>query len=289
VVLTPGPRPLDGHAELPARGSMPVLVVDQFEEAFTRCVDAEVRTRFLDAVAGHADRAGVVIALRADKLGEISSHRAIAGLVERGLHLLTRMTTADLRAAIEEPARQAGLLLGAGLTDLVVLRDVEDEPGALPLLSHALRQTWLARDGRTLTVAGYRAAGGIRGAAAQTAEQLYEASSPGQRTLLRDLLLRLITPSPEGEPVRVRVPRRQVANSTARLELIERLVDARLITSDTDTVELAHEALVRAWPRLRTGWTTTSRASGRSATSPSAPTAGTSSVVPTPSSTVASA
>jgi WD40 repeat protein len=256
LLVTPGARPLDQLVPLregPARPSTPatVLVVDQFEEAFTRCLDARERTRFLDAVIDHAQRAPVVIALRADKLGELAAHRGAAGVAERGLHLLTGMTSEDLRAAIEGPARRAGLLLEAGLADLL-LRDVEDEPGALPLLSHALRETWLAREGRTLTVADYRAAGGIRGAAAQTAEQLYEASSPEQRTVLRDLLLRLVTPSPEGEPVRARVPRRQVASTTARTEPLERLVDARLLTSDADTVELAHEALVRAWPRLRT-------------------------------------
>jgi WD40 repeat protein/DNA-binding SARP family transcriptional activator len=267
-LLTPGSQPLDAlaehalrappahraaHTERRTRNDTPsgVLVIDQFEETFTRCLDPQERTRFLDAVADHAEHAWVVIALRADKLGELASHRDLAALVERGLHLLTGMTSEDLRTAIEQPARRAGLLLEAGLADLL-LRDVEDQPGALPLLSHALRQTWLARDGRTLTVAGYRAAGGIRGAAAQTAEQLYEASSDDQRAVLRDLLLRLVTPSPEGEPVRARVPRRQVTSTAARAELVERLVDARLLTSDAETVELAHEALVRAWPRLRT-------------------------------------
>jgi WD40 repeat protein/DNA-binding SARP family transcriptional activator len=250
-VLIPGPRPLDALTGLTTRGAAPALVVDQFEETFTRCLDTDERTRFLDAVAGHAERAEVVIALRADKLGEVASHRAVAALVERGMYLLTSMTSADLRTAIEEPARQSGLLFEAGLVDLL-LRDVEDEPGALPMLSHALRETWLAREGRTLTVAGYHAAGGIRGAAAQTAEQLYEESSVEQRTDLRHLLLRLVTPSPEGEPVRTRVPRGQVATSERHRQLVEKLVDARLLTSDADTVELAHEALVRAWPRLRT-------------------------------------
>jgi WD40 repeat protein/DNA-binding SARP family transcriptional activator/energy-coupling factor transporter ATP-binding protein EcfA2 len=263
-LLTPGSQPLDAlarHAPPASRASdaarrtgtgapSRVLVFDQFEEAFTRCVDTQERTRFLDAVAHAADHSWVVIALRADKLGELAAHRDLAALVERGLHLITGMTSGDLRTAIEEPARRAGLLLEAGLADLL-LRDVEDEPGALPLLSHALRQTWLARDGRTLTVSGYRTAGGIRGAAAQTAEKLYEASSDDQRAVLRDLLLRLVTPSLEGEPVRARVPRRLVTGTAARAELVERLVDARLLTSDAETVELAHEALVRAWPRLR--------------------------------------
>ena len=155
----------------------------------------------------------------------------------------------DLRAAIEGPARQAGLLLEPGLVDLLV-REVEGEPGALPLLSHALRQTWERREGRTLTVDGYRAGGGIRGAVAQSAEEVYEGLSPERRPLLRDILLRLVTPSADGEAIRLRVPRRNLAIDADREQLIEQLVAARLVTSDGDTFGLAHEALVRAWPRL---------------------------------------
>ena len=109
------------------------------------------------------------MAVRADRLGDVSRPPGFARLVERGLYLLGPMGEDDLRAAIEGPARQAGLLLEPGLVDLLV-REVEGEPGALPLLSHALRQTWERREGRTLTVAGYRATGGIRGAVAQSAE-----------------------------------------------------------------------------------------------------------------------
>ena len=162
------------------------------------------------------------------------------------------MSDADLRAAIEGPARQAGLLLEPGLVDLLV-REVEGEPGALPLLSHALHETWQRREGRTLTVEGYQRTGGIRGSVAQSAEEVYDQVPEAQRPLLRDLLLRLVTPTPEGEPVRSRVPRRTVATDAEHERLIELLVRARLVTSDDDTVELAHESLARAWPRLR-GW-----------------------------------
>ena len=162
------------------------------------------------------------------------------------------MGEADLRAAIEGPAHQAGLLLEPGLVELLV-QDVEGEPGALPLLSHALRTTWERREGRTLTVDGYRATGGIRGAVAQSAEALYDQVPADQRPLVRDLLLRLVAPGPDGEPVRSRVPRRMVATDAAHDELVELLVGARLVTSDDGVVELAHEALARAWPRLR-GW-----------------------------------
>ena len=162
------------------------------------------------------------------------------------------MSPEDLRAAIEGPARQAGLIVEPGLTDLLV-REVENEPGALPLLSHALRETWLRREGRTLTVAGYQASGGIRGAVAQSAESLYGELDPDQRRALHDLLLRLVAPGTEGEPVRSRLPRRQVVTHPAQDELVDRLVRSRLVTIDDGVVEIAHEALARAWPRLR-GW-----------------------------------
>ena len=119
------------------------------------------------------------------------------------------------------------------------------------MLSHALRQTWQRREGSTLTVAGYQSSGGIRGAVAQSAEQVYEQAAPERRPMMRDLMLRLVAPNPDGEPVRARVPRRVVATDDDREQLIETLVEARLVTTDDESVELAHEALARAWPRLK--------------------------------------
>ena len=149
-----------------------MLVVDQCEEAVALCDDAAEQARFFAALAAHAEEATLVVALRADRMAEVSRHAPFARLVERGLYLLTAMDATDLRAAIEGPAHQAGVLLEPGLVDLLV-RDVEGEPGALPLLSHALRKTWEGREGRTLTVAGYRQTGGIRAAVAQSAEEVY--------------------------------------------------------------------------------------------------------------------
>ncbi|HEU0213202.1 MAG TPA: BTAD domain-containing putative transcriptional regulator [Jiangellaceae bacterium] len=252
VVITPGPHPMDALTVLPASGPAPVLVVDQCEEAISLCHDAQERADFFAAVVDHAARAPLVVALRADRLGDVSAYPGFARLVEQSLYLLGAMDEDDLRAAVEGPARQAGLLLEPGLVDLLV-REVQGEPGALPLLSHALRETWTRRDGRTLTVDGYRQTGGIRGAVAQSAEDVYEHVSSDQRPLLRDLLLRLVIPTPEGEPVRSRVARRAVATDAEHERLIEVLVTARLVTSDDGVVELAHEALARAWPRLR-GW-----------------------------------
>jgi WD40 repeat protein/DNA-binding SARP family transcriptional activator len=250
VVVTPGARPMDALSTLPATGPAAVLVVDQCEEALILCDDPEERARFFTALAAHAERAPLVVALRADRLGELSAHRAFARLLEPGLYLLGAMDEVALRAAIEGPAHQAGLLLEPGLVELLV-QDVEGEPGALPLLSHALRTTWERRDGRTLSVDGYRATGGIRGAVAQSAEALYDQLPGDRRPLVRDLLLRLVAPGPDGQPVRNRVPRRTVAPDAAHDELVEQLVDARLVTSDDGDVQLAHEALARAWPRLQ--------------------------------------
>ena len=96
----------------------------------------------------------------------------------------------ELRRAIEGPARAAGLRLEAGLVD-TMLADVEGEPGALPLLSHALYESWARRDGRVLTLAGYRAAGGVRGAIAHTAERSSWAAVEHEQALMREMFLRL--------------------------------------------------------------------------------------------------
>ena len=205
--------------------------------------------QFFEALTEHAERAPLIVAVRADRLGDLSAYPGFTRLVERSLYLLNPMTSEDLRAAIEGPARGAGLRLEAGLVDLLV-REVEGEPGALPLLSHALRATWERREGNTLTVAGYRDTGGVRGAVAQSAETVYDRVPADQRPALRDLLLRMVAPNPEGDPMRSRLPRRLVADTPRHERLIETLVAARLVTSDDGVLELAHEALVRAWPRL---------------------------------------
>jgi hypothetical protein len=124
-------------------------------------------------------------------------------------------------------------------------------PGAMPLLSHALAETWQRRDGRVLTVEAYRATGEIRGAVARSADRLYESLPADQRPKLRSVLLRLVSPAPNGEPVRARVPTRVLGGDADRERLLGLLVRARLVTAEEDTVELAHEALARAWPRLR--------------------------------------
>ncbi len=155
--MVPGQDPAAAMAATLAgvRGD-PVLVVDQFEEVFTLRDDPATATAWLTDLAAYArDRAPVVLAVRADRVAELGIEPSLARLAEAGLHLVSPLVGDRLREAIEGPARDAGLRLEDGLVDLL-LRDSENEPGALPLLSHALAETWLRREGRLLTVSGYR-------------------------------------------------------------------------------------------------------------------------------------
>jgi len=154
---------------------------------------------------------------------------------------------------MEGPAEVRGLVLEPGLTD-TVLADAQSEPGALPLVAHALSETWLRREGRTLTVAGYRAAGGVRGALAQTAEELFAAVEEPDRELLRQVLLRMVEPGEGIADTRRRVARDELTPLGPAGEVdavLERLAAARLVSLEGDTAEPAHEALLREWPRLR--------------------------------------
>ena len=208
VVFVPGidPQAAMTNALASSAASHPVLVVDQFEELFTLDDSSVERARSWSArLAAYAiEMAPVVVTVRADHVAALAVDDDFATLAERGLHLVKPLVGGSLRQAIEGPAEAAGLRLEAGLVDLLV-RDCEGEPGALPLLSHALAETWQRRDGRVLTVEGYRATGEIRGAVARSADRLYESLPAEQRPKLRSMLLRLVAPSPDGEPVRSRI------------------------------------------------------------------------------------
>jgi DNA-binding SARP family transcriptional activator/WD40 repeat protein len=250
LMTTPGTHPVDSMSGLKPRGRQ-TLVVDQAEEVITVCTDAAERERFFAALADHVGAGGaLVVSLRADHLGDLAPYPSFARVLEEGMYLLGPMSEPELRSAVEGPARRAGLRLEPGLVDLLV-REVEGEPAALPLLSHVLRETWERREGPTLTVAGYRATGRIRYAVSQSAESVYDAMDSHQRSHLRSLLLRLVMPTEDGDAVRARVPRTKLAVDAEHTWMVEKLAQARLVSIDGDTVQIAHEALVRVWPRLR--------------------------------------
>jgi DNA-binding SARP family transcriptional activator/WD40 repeat protein len=236
-------------------GSRLVVVVDQFEELFTMCRDDEQRRRFVDTLTRPVDdprtSVSVIISVRADYYARCAALPELAPLLGATL-LVGTMTNRELRRVIEEPARRAGLRLEPGLTD-VILTDVGDEPGGLPLLSTALLETWVRRDDSVLTVAGYADAGGVSGALTNLAESVYERFSPGEREACRRILLRLAEPGEGDDDVRRRAPAAELVapddpNATT---VLATLTDRRLVTAGADGVEVAHEALLREWPRAR--------------------------------------
>ncbi len=252
VVLAPGPDPGIGWAATVASidPGAPVLV-DQFEELFAFGATPDAVRSFGRQIVERARNNGpVVVAVRSDHLGGFAVDEELSRMAERGLHLVSPLSGDALREAIEQPALRAGLRVESGLVDVLV-RDSEGEPGALPLLSHALVETWKRRDGSVLTVDGYRETGGIRGAVARSADRLYDGLGLEQRAMLRSVLLRLVAPSLDGDPVRCRVPSRVLLGDPGRERVVALLVRARLVTAEQETFEVAHEALARAWPRLQ--------------------------------------
>ncbi|RSN15479.1 DNA-binding protein [Nonomuraea sp. WAC 01424] len=244
-VLTPGV-----HPALPAAAEL--VVVDQFEEVFTLCEDPAERGAFIDALV--AAGGGVVLSVRADFFGRCADHPRLIEAVEDSTILVGPMSPAELRQAIVKPAATAGLIVQRELTARIV-EEVTGQPGGLPLMSHALLETWKRHHGKALTLAAYEAVGGIAGAVARTSEELHADLTPAQQDRLRHLLLRLVMPGEAGaQPTRRPVRRSELLTGDPGDPgplLLERLTAARLVTQDGDTVNLAHEALLTAWPRLR--------------------------------------
>ena len=247
AIVTPGVHPIDAlrDVNLPAEGSL--LIVDQCEQAFAADDPAEIR-EFFDALSRMVFRGMLVVAIRADRLGDLADHQGFAEIIQSHMLMLTPLGPEGLRAVIEKPAEQAGLILEPGLVEILV-RDADAR--TLPLLSHALRQVWSRREGRVMTVDGYRASGEIDGAVAKTAEEVYAALSADGGRMLRDILLRLVEASADGAVIARRVERTRIAIDDAHAKIVDRLVDARLLTTDEESVQLSHEALAREWPRLK--------------------------------------
>jgi len=250
------------------------LGVDQFEELFTLCRDDAERQAFIDNLVTAASEphggVWVVLTLRADFYAHCAPYSVLRQALASQQEYIGPMTPADLRRAIEEPARRGGWELETGLVD-VLLKDVGAEgpylaePGALPLLSHALLETWNRRRGRTLTVSGYLASGGVRGAISETAEVVFQDELDAhQQGIARSIFLRLTELGDEEIPAETRrramieelIPKPE--DAAAVREVLTHLADARLIVTDQDMAEVAHEALIREWPTLR-GWLEESR------------------------------
>lgn len=247
AVVTPGEHPIDAFRDLDLASGDSLLIVDQCEQVFSADDPAEIR-EFFNALSEMALCGMLVVAIRADRLGDLADHEGFAQIIQSHMLMLTAMSPDAVRTVIERPAEQAGLILEPGLVEILV-RDADGR--TLPLLSHALRQVWFRREGRVLTVEGYRASGEIDGAVAKTAEEVYATLSADGVRLLRDILLRLVEASADGAVLSRRVERTRIAIDDAHAQIVDRLADARLLTTDEVSVQLSHEALAREWPRLK--------------------------------------
>ena len=277
-----------------------IVVIDQLEEVFTLCESEAERSGFFDEIGTLAADAGpgsalVVLGMRADFYARATAYPVLRQAMQSRQVVLGAMSATEVRQAVIRPARAAGLTLEAGLADRL-LRDlgVDEgttagehragenpaaaggrpldesisagggyEPGRLPLLAHALRATWQYRDGNRLTVAGYEATGGIAGAIARTAEDVYaRLDEPGQEATRQVFLGLVRVGEAAGDGDATADTRRRVAadgllgraaDPVAARAALDAFTAARLLTSGGQAVEITHEALLRRWPRLR-GW-----------------------------------
>ena len=245
-----------------------LMLVDQFEETFTLCRDESERIAFIERLLSQLKNSFVIITLRADFYSHCAQYPLLRQAVASNQEYIGQMTTAELRRAIEEPAKRGGWEFESGLVDLL-LHDIgadgtsEPEPGALPLLSHVLLATWERRRGKTFTIAGYRASGGVRSAIAETAESVFtDQLNQQQQELARDVFLRLTELGEGTEDTRRRAALNELVRQTeeaAQLRMVlNTLAEARLITLNADSAEVAHEALIREWQRLH-DWLTQDR------------------------------
>jgi WD domain, G-beta repeat len=260
-----------------------LLVVDQFEQLFTQCADEEQRQGFITALhaaanTGHgpdqAPSALVVLGVRADFEARCADYPQLASAVQ-DRYLVTAMTERQLRLAITEPARKAGSSIDENLVD-VLLREMNTRQpvpspaisgggalsgaGVLPLLSHALDQSWRGRTGDVLTLADYERTGGIEGAVADSAQRAYDRLTAAQQIAARQVFTRLTATSSDGVDTADRATRAELTGelSAAEVDDVEAVLEAfaaeRLLTLAAGTVEISHEVLLTAWPLLRDTW-----------------------------------
>ena len=249
-----------------------VLLVDQFEEVFTQCQDQTARQALIDNLMLAATEPGgqaiVVLTLRADLYGECSAYPVLAAALSDHQVLIGPMQEAEQRRAIERPALLAGAEFERGLVN-DLLEEVRNQPGSLPSLQYTLLELWQRREGRRLTHAAYQEIGKVAGALERRAEEVYSQFSEPERLILRRIFLRLVQSIEGSQAARRRVRLGELMPAEGDRTAVERVIAklagpyVRLLTMEAaegpatvasqprQVVDIAHEALIRSWPRLR--------------------------------------
>ncbi len=258
------------HEALPARENKLLLMVDQFEELFTQVESESDRQHFLDLIlnAVNAEDSPVIIlaTLRADFYDRPLLYQGFGELIRARTELVLPLNDEELAETISGPAQRVGAVLEDGLIETII-EDVREQPGALPLLQYALTELFERREGALLTIAAYQDIGGTLGALAKRAEEVYSRFEERGKNMTRQMFLRLVTLGEGQEDTRRRILQSELLTLGDR-DVVEEVIDRfgryRLLTFDRDdatrgsTVEVAHEALIRQWERLRE-WLTESR------------------------------
>ncbi len=248
-----------------------VLVIDQFEELWTLTESEADRMLMLDslreAVLDPRSRLRAIITLRADFIDRPLQDVQFGELLRERMEFILPLTPEELRCAVVGPAQRVGVLVEPELI-ATIINDVSAQSGALPLLQYTLTELFEWRLGHVLTLDAYRATGGIAGALARRADEIYEQLDATGQAMARQLFLRLVALGEGTEDTRRRVPLTEVGMATSGdgplATVIDRYGRYRLLTFDHDpftrtpTLEVAHEALIRCWGRLR-AWIDASR------------------------------
>ena len=246
---------------LPNNDADLLLFIDQFEELFTLVEDVTIRERFLNslyvAVTDPRSRLRVVVALRADFYDRPLQYPDFGQLMRVNTEVVLPMTESELVEAITKPVERLGGMVEPVLVENI-LADVRRQPGILPMLQYAMTELFERRVGSVLTRSAYNQLGGVKGALTQRADEVFNRLGADGRSAARQMFLRLVTLGEGQEDTRRRVLRSELKSLSSEMDgVIDIFGRARLLTFDRDpetrapTVEVAHESLLREWPRLR--------------------------------------